>query len=83
MWREFRLYEMDEVDLILETTFFKLHMVDMKRKSMLLVVCYDEKNTSLKLTKTCMIRKKNLNLLSMDQMKNEQMVVMFKWKISK
>jgi hypothetical protein len=74
---------MDEVDLILETTFFKLHMVDMKRKSMLLVVCYDEKNTSLKLTKICMTRKKTLNLLSMDQMKNEQMVVMFKWKISK
>ena len=67
----FRLCEMDEVDFILGNTFSKIHKVDMKRKPMLLVVCYAEKNISLKLTKTCMTRGGTLNFLSMDQMKSK------------
>ena len=71
----FTLCEMDEVDLILGDTFFETHTVDVRRKPVRLVVCRDGQEVSLKLTRSPMVGGGKLNLVSMDQMTNEQMVV--------
>ena len=60
---------MDELDLILEDTFFEAHIVlDVRRKLVPLVVCQDGKEVILRLTKSHMARGAKLNLVSMDQM---------------
>ena len=71
----FTLCEMDEVDLILGDTFFEAHTVDVRRKPMHLVVCCDGKEVTLQLTRTPMAGGSKLNLVSMEQMQDEQLVV--------
>jgi hypothetical protein len=71
----FTLCEMDEVDLILEDTFFETHTVDVRRKPVWLVVCCNGKEMTLKLTSTPMAGGGKLNLVSIDRVSNVQMVV--------
>ena len=71
----FTLCEMDEVDLILGNTFFEAHTVDVRRKPVRLVVCRDGKEVTLQLTRTPMAGGGKLNLVSMEQMQDEQLVV--------
>ena len=70
----FTLCEMDEVDLILRDTFFEAHIVDVRRKPVHLVVCHDSKEVTLQLIRTPMARGCKLNLVSMEQMQDEQLV---------
>jgi hypothetical protein len=42
-------------------------------------MCHDGKELSLKLTKTLTVGVAKLNLVSMDQMTNKHVVVMFNW----
>ena len=62
---------MDEVDLILEDTFFETHTVDVRRKPVRLVVCRNGKKVIFKLTRTPMAGGGKLNSVSIDQMTNE------------
>ena len=71
----FTLCEMDEVDLILGDTFFEAHTVDVRRKPVCLVVCRDGKEVTLQLTRTPMAGGGKLNLASIEQMQDEQLVV--------
>ena len=71
----FTLCEMDEVDLILGNTFFEVHIVDVRDKLMCLVVCRDGREVSLQLTRTPMVGGGKLNLVSMEQMHNKQLLV--------
>ena len=71
----FTLCEMDEVDLILGDTFFEAHTVDVRRKPVRLVVCRDGKEVTLQLTRIPMAGGGKLNLVSMEQMQDEQLVV--------
>lgn len=72
----FTLCEMDEVDLILGDTFFEAHTVDVRRKPARLVVRRDGKELVLKLTRGPSIAGGKLNLVSLDQMLEQQFVVM-------
>ena len=45
----FTLCEMDKVDLILGDTYFEAHIVDVRRKPVCLVVCYDGNEVTLQL----------------------------------
>ena len=67
----FTLCEMDEVDLILEDTFFEVHTVDVKCKLLHLVVCRDGKEVTLQLTRIPMVGGGKLNLVSLEQMQDE------------
>jgi hypothetical protein len=71
----FTFWEMDGMDLILEDIFFETHVVDVKRKSVWLVVYYICKELTLKLTMIPMTGGDKLNLVLINQMTNEQMVV--------
>ena len=71
----FILCEMDEVDLILGDTFFEAHTVDVRLKMVRLVVCRDGKEVTLQLIRIPMPGRCKLNLVSMEQMHNEQLVV--------
>jgi hypothetical protein len=71
----FILCEMDEVKIILGEIFFETHTVDVTCKPMWLVVFRNDKEMTLKLTRTPMAGGSKLNLVSIDQMTNEQMVV--------
>ena len=51
------------------------YTMDVRQKSMHLVVCHDGKKTTLKLIRNSMVGRGKLNLVSMDQMKDEQLVV--------
>ena len=70
----FKLCEMDEVDLILGDTF-EAHTTDVRRKLVRLVVCRDGKEVTLQLTRAPMAGGGKLNLVSMEQMHDEQLVV--------
>ena len=74
----FSLCEMDEMDLLLGDTFFETHTVDVKRKPVRLVVCRDGKELSLKLTRYHLAGGGKLNLVSMDQLSNVEMVVVIR-----
>ena len=71
----FTLCEMDEVDLILGNTFFEAHIVDVRCKPACLVVCRDGKKVTLQLTRIPMAGGGELNLVSMEQMQDMQLVV--------
>ena len=71
----FTLCEMNEVDLILGDTFFEAHIVNMRRKLLRFMVCRDGKEVTLQLTRTAMAGGSKLNLVSMEQMQDEQLVV--------
>lgn len=60
--------EIDEVDVILENTFFKICTVNVRRKPVRFAVCRDGKEVNLKLTMILMAGGRNLNLVSMDKM---------------
>ena len=70
---------MNEVDLILGETLFKIHIVDARHKLMCFVVCYGKK-VSLKSTKNPIIRGNILNFGLNGPMKNEQIVVVLQLK---
>ena len=59
----FTLCEMDKVNLILGDTFFKIHIADVRRKPVWLVVYPDGKEVSLRLTMTSMAEGGKLNLV--------------------
>ena len=61
-------------NLILEETFFETHMIDVKCK-LVYLGCHDGKKMKLKMTMTPMVGRAKLNLVSMDQMKNYQIMV--------
>ena len=71
----FTLCEMDEVDLILGNTFFEAHTLDVRHKLVRLMVCHDGKEVTLQLTRTPMAGGGKLNLVSMEQMQDKQLVV--------
>ena len=71
----FTLCEMDEVDFILGNTFFEAHTVDVTRKLVRLMVCCDGKEVTLQLTRTPMAGGGKLNLVSMKQMEDEQLIM--------
>ena len=71
----FTLCKMDEVELILEDTFFEAHMVDVRHKPVCLVVCRDGKEVTLQLTRNPMAGGGKLNLVSIEQMQDKQLVV--------
>lgn len=48
-------YNMNEVDLILEDTFYETHTVDGRHKSIRLMVCHNIKEMSSKLAKIPMV----------------------------
>lgn len=64
--------EVNMVDLILEDVFFEIDTVDVRHKSVRLVVCRDGKNDTLKFI--------SLNLVLIDPITNEQMVVVVQMK---
>ena len=66
--------KMDEVDLILGDTYFEMHIVDVRLKPVRLVVCCDGKEVTLKFTRAPMARGGKLNLVSMEQMQDKQLV---------
>lgn len=73
---DFTLCKIDEVHLILEETFIKFHMVDVKCKPVWLwCAMMAKQKLNLKLTKTPLVRGAKLNLVSMDQIKNKQLMV--------
>ena len=55
----FILCEIKEVDLILRNTFFEIHTMDVKGKSVHLMVCHDGKEVPLKLTNIPMAKRAN------------------------
>ena len=71
----FILCEIDEVDIILGDIFFEAYAVDVKCKPVRLVMCHDGKEVTLQLIRTPMARGCKLNLVSMEQMQDEQLVV--------
>ena len=71
----FTLCEMDEVDVILGDTFFESHAVDVRRKPTRLVVCRDGKELELKLTRGPLVAGGKLNMVSLNQMVEDQFVV--------
>jgi clan AA aspartic protease (TIGR02281 family) len=71
----FTLCEMDEVDVILGDTFLESHAMDVRRKPTQLVVCHDGKELVLKLTRGPSMAGGKLNMVSLDQMLEEQFVV--------
>ena len=71
----FILCEINEMDLILKDTFFEVHIVDVRRKPVHLVVCCDGKEVTLQLTRTPKAGGGKLNLVSMEQMQDVQLVV--------
>ena len=71
----FTLCEMDEVDLILGDTFFEAHAVDVRRKPARLVVCRDDKELVLKLTRAPIAVGGKLNLVALDQMIEDRFMV--------
>jgi hypothetical protein len=56
----------------MSNTFFGTHMVDVSASLVCLVMCHDGKNVSLKLIITPMAGGCTLDLVSMNQMKNEE-----------
>ena len=66
---------MDEIDLIIGDTFFEAYIVDVKWKLTWLVVWYDGKNVTLKLSRSFMATRGTLNLVSLEQLDVEWFVV--------
>jgi hypothetical protein len=71
----FTLCKMDEIDLIIGDTFFEAYIVDVRRKLTWLVVCYDGKEVTLKLSRSPMATRGKLNLVSLERLDVERFVV--------
>jgi hypothetical protein len=66
---------MDELDLILEETFFEAYRIDVRWETARLVVYHDGKEMTLKLSRYPMVVRGKLKLTSLEQLDNEQFVV--------